>query len=146
MFVHNRKARFEYYIDKEFTAGMVLEGSEIKSLRSSNANISDAFIYISNGEIFIKGMYIAKYPHATHSNHEELRDRKLLLKSKEIREIAKWLQTPGHTCVPLYTTSKNGYAKLLIGTAVGKKLYNKKEAARERDIKIQTQRELGYGN
>lgn len=145
MHVYNRKARFEYHIDKEFTAGIVLEGSEIKSLRQSNANISDAFVYISNGEIFIKGMYIAKYKNATHSNHEELRDRKLLLKSKEIREIAKWLQTPGHTCVPIHTRSKNGYAKLLIGTAIGKKLYNKKEAARERDIKIQTTRELSYG-
>lgn len=144
MYIQNRKAKFEYHIDKEFTAGMVITGSEIKSLRNLNASITDAFIYISNGEVFIKGMHIAKYKQATYTNHEELRDRKLLLKSKEIREIVKWLQVPGHSCVPLQITSKNGYAKLVIGTAIGKKNYNKKESIRERDIEIQTKRDLTY--
>lgn len=144
MHIQNRKARFEYHILKEYTAGISLLGSEVKSLRNSDANINDSFVYISNSEIFIKGMYISKYKQAVHTNHEEVRDRKLLLKKKEIRYIAEQLQQPGYTCIPINVHDVNGKIKLTIAVAKGKKLWDKKESIRENDIKIQTQRELSY--
>ncbi len=144
MHIQNRKARFEYHIIKEYNAGMCLVGSEVKSIRNSEASISEAFVYISNSEIFIKGMFVNKYKQAVHSNHEEVRDRKLLLNKKEIRQISEELQNPGYTCIPLCIHDVDGKIKLTIAVAKGKKLWDKKESIREKDIKLQTQRELSY--
>ena len=144
MHIQNRKAYYEYHIIKEYNAGMCLLGSEVKSIRNSEASISEAFVYISNSEIFIKGMFVNKYKQAVNNNHEEVRDRKLLLNKKEIRQIAEQLQTPGYTCIPLTVKDVNGKIKLTIAVAKGKKLWDKKEAIREKDIKLQTQRELSY--
>lgn len=141
MNIQNRKARFEYHILKEYVAGLQLFGSEVRSTRNNDANISESFAYISNGEIFIKGLYISKLK-GSNREHEENRDKKLLLNKKEIQNIAKDLTERGITLVPIEIFDQEGKIKLRIAIARGKKLYDKKEAIKERDIKIQTQKEL----
>src|SRR5574343_791553 len=142
MRISNRKAYFEYSIIKEYTAGIVLTGSEVKSIHNNNASISEAYIYSNNNELFIKGMYIAKYTEASINNHEEIRDRKLLLNKKEIREIIRSTETQGITIIPLEVFSKNGKFKMKIAVAKGKKLWDKREAIKARDIKREMQSEL----
>lgn len=142
MHIQNRKAYYEYQIIKEYTAGICLVGSEVKSIRDSNINFKDSYIYIHNNEVFIKQMFISKYKQAIHTNHEEVRDRKLLLTKKEIRSIKELISETGITCIPLNLHLVNGKIKVKIAIAKGKKLYNKRESIKEKDIKIQTQREL----
>lgn len=144
MYIQNRKASYEYSIIKEYTAGISLLGTEVKSIRNSDASISEAFVFIANSEVYIKGMFVNKYKQATVYNHEEVRDRKLLLNKKEIKQIAEQLQMPGITCIPLTIQDVNGKIKLRIAVAKGKKLWDKKESLREKDIKLQTQRELNH--
>jgi len=141
MKITNRKARYEYHIIKEYTAGIQLFGSEVKSIRNNDASISESFAYISDGEAFIKGMHIGQLKGSSRA-HEELRDKKLLLNRKEILNIAKNLTERGVTLVPIEIFDLEGKIKLKIAIAKGKKLYDKKEAIKERDIKIQTQKEL----
>jgi SsrA-binding protein len=141
MHIQNRKARFEYHILKEYVAGLQLFGSEVKATKDNNASISEAFVYIYNGEAFIKGMHVGKLKGSSR-DHEEVRDRKLLLNKKEIQSIAKSITERGITVVPISLFQRDGKIKLRIGVAKGKKLYDKKEAIKERDIKIQTQKEL----
>ena len=142
MHIQNRKAYYEYQIIKEYTAGICLVGSEVKSIRDSNINFKDSYIYIHNNEVFIKQMFISKYKQAIHTNHEEVRDRKLLLTKKEIRSIKELISETGIACIPLNLHLANGKIKVKIAIAKGKKLYNKRESIKEKDIKIQTQREL----
>jgi SsrA-binding protein len=141
MHIQNRKARFEYHILKEYVAGLQLFGSEVKATKDNNASISEAFVYIYNGEAFIKGMHVGKFKGSSR-DHEEVRDRKLLLNKKEIQSIAKSVTERGITVVPISLFQRDGKIKLRIGVAKGKKLYDKKETIKERDIKIQTQKEL----
>jgi len=141
MNIQNRKARFEYHILKEYVAGLQLFGSEVRSIRNNDANISESFAYISNGEVFIKGLYISKL-RVSNQEHSEMRDKKLLLNKKEIHSIAKNLTERGITLVPIEIFDQGGKIKLRIAIAKGKKLYDKKDAIKERDIKIQTQKEL----
>lgn len=141
MHIQNRKARFEYHILKEYVAGLQLFGSEVKATKDNNASISEGFIYIHNGEAFIKGMHVGKLKGSSR-DHEEVRDRKLLLNKKEIQSIAKSITERGITVVPISLFEKDGKIKLRIGVAKGKRLYDKKEAIKERDIKIQTQKEM----
>ena len=141
MHIQNRKARFEYHILKEYVAGLQLFGSEVKATKDNNASISEAFVYIYNGEAFIKGMHVGKFKGSSR-DHEEVRDRKLLLNKKEIQSIAKSITERGITVVPISLFQRDGKIKLRIGVAKGKKLYDKKETIKERDIKIQTQKEL----
>ena len=131
----NKKAYFEYFIIKEFVAGMQLVGSEIKSLRLNKANIVDCFCYVNNNEVFIKNSYIAKYDEASYLNHDERRDRKLLLHKKEIKDICKLLMDNGTTIVPLEVFTSGGRFKMKIGVAKGKKLWDKKLSIKEKDIK-----------
>lgn len=131
----NRKARFEYHILKEYTAGIQLLGSEVKSLRSSNANISESYCYIWNNEIFVKNMFISKYEESSWLNHDERRDRKLLLNKSEIREIVKLNQDNGVTIIPLELFIVNGRFKLKIGVAKGKKNFDKRQSIKEREVK-----------
>jgi SsrA-binding protein len=141
MKITNRKARFEYNIIKEYTAGIQLFGSEVKSIRNNDASISESFACILNGEIYVKGMHIGQFKGASRT-HEELRDKKLLLNRKEIQSIAKNLTERGITLIPLEIFDLGGKIKLKVAIAKGKKLYDKKEALKERDIKIQTRQEL----
>lgn len=134
--IKNRRATFDYAITDTFTAGIVLTGTEIKSIRMGKASLVDTFCYLNNGEVWVKNMYIAEYFYGTHYNHNERRDRKLLLNKKEIRQLAKAAQSPGYTIVPLRLfIGQRGYAKLVIGVAKGKKEYDKRQSIKERDDK-----------
>jgi SsrA-binding protein len=138
----NKKAYFEFHILKEFEAGIQLFGSEVKSIRNGNANIGDAFCYVWDNEVFIKNIYISKYEESSYMNHEEKRDRKLLLHKKEINAIIKLTQDNGTTVIPLELFVKKGRFKVKIGVAKGKKLWDKKVSIKERDIKRDIKRDL----
>ena len=138
----NKKAYYEFHILKDFLAGIQLVGSEVKSLRGSNANIGDAYCYIWNGEVFIKNLYIAKYDESSYLNHEERRDRKLLLNKKEIRDITKMTKENGITTIPLEIFTLRGRFKVKIGVARGKKLHDKRESIKKKDIMRDVKREL----
>ncbi len=132
--IKNRRATFDYEITDTFTAGIVLTGTEIKSVRMGKASLVDTFCYINNGEVWVKNMYIAEYFYGTHYNHTERRDRKLLLNRKEIRDLERESEGTGFTIVPLRMfISQKGFAKLVIGVARGKKEYDKRQSIRERD-------------
>ena len=136
----NKKAYFEFHILKEFEAGIQLFGSEVKSLRNGNANIGDGYCYVWNNEVFIKSLYISKYEESSYMNHEERRDRKLLLHKKEIREITKLTQDNGTTVIPLELFVRKGRFKVKIGVAKGKKLWDKRQTIKERESKREIER------
>jgi SsrA-binding protein len=138
----NRKAYFEYSILKEYTAGIVLQGSEVKALRNHEISFNDSYVFIQDNEVFIKNLYINKFTQSSINNHIETRDRKLLLKRKEIGILQEQIKTKGITVVPLEIFLSNGKFKVKLAIAKGKKLYDKKESIREKDIKIQTEKEL----
>lgn len=132
--IKNRRATFDYAIGDTFTAGLVLTGTEIKSIRQGKASLVDTFCYVNNGEVWIKNMYIAEYFYGTYNNHSERRDRKLLLNKKEIRQIEKNGKESGFTIVPLRLfINDQGYAKLVIGIGRGKKEYDKRQSIKERE-------------
>lgn len=141
--ISNRKARFEYELLEIFTAGIQLQGTEIKSLRAGNANLAEAYCYVQQSEVWITGMYIAEYQYGSYMNHEPKRLRKLLLNKKEINKISSALQNVGITIVPLklYITDK-GWAKIDIALAKGKKLHDKREDLKQKDDKRQMDRAL----
>lgn len=134
MEIKNRKARFNYFIEKTIEAGLVLTGTEIKSVRKGSANFNDAYISIMNGEAYIKNMYIAKYEEGNRFNHDERRDRKLLMHQKEITKLSNEVSTAGYTLVPVRLYFKGNYAKVEVGLARGKKLYDKRETIKKRDL------------
>lgn len=132
----NRRARFDYEILETYTAGMVLTGTEIKSIRMGKASLADTYCMAERGEIWVKNMNITEYFYGSYNNHSTRRDRKLLLNRKEIRAIIKAQDTPGVSIVPLKVfISQSGYAKMLIGVAKGKKQYDKRQAIKEREDK-----------
>lgn len=141
--ISNRKARFEYEILEVYTAGLQLQGTEIKSLRSGNANLAEAFCYVKEDEVWVTGMYIAEYSYGSYLNHEPKRLRKLLLNKKEIKSIVSALQDVGITIVPLklYINSK-GWAKIEIALARGKKMHDKRQDLKQKDDKRQMDRAL----
>ena len=134
--IKNRRATFDYEIVETFTAGIVLTGTEIKSLRTGKASLVDTFCYVDNGEFWVKNMYIAEYFYGTYNNHSARRERKLLLQRKEIRRLEKDGKESGFTIVPLKLfINGKGLAKLVIGLARGKKEYDKRQSIREREDK-----------
>ena len=134
--IKNKRAHFDYEISDTYTAGMVLTGTEIKSIRESRASLSDSYCIVENGEVWIKGMHIAEYFYGTYNNHATRRDRKLLLNRKEIAKIAKAADDPGFTIVPIRLfISERGFAKLVIGIGRGKKQYDERQSIKERDDK-----------
>lgn len=137
----NRRAHFDYLIEQKYTAGLELTGTEVKSLRLGHANINDAYGIEKDGELFISNMFIAEYANKGYSSHPEKRDRKLLLKKKEIIEITNELSRKGSTLVAirLFFNDK-GRAKLEVGLGRGKKNYDKREAIKDRDWKFQKAR------
>lgn len=142
MEIINRKAKFEYEILDKFEAGIVLTGTEIKSVRNGNANIKDSYAIIKNGEVFLLNMFISEYKEGNIFNHEETRDRKLLLHKKEIKKISQMIEVQGLTIVPLKLYFKDNKLKVLIGICRGKKNYDKRESIKERDIKRDVERNL----
>ena len=137
--ISNRKARFEYIILETYVAGIVLTGTEIKSLRQGRASIVDAYCYVSlENEVWIKNSHIAKYEDGTYLNHEERRERKLLLTKKQIRELREAAKKPGQTIVPLtffIDENTKGRCKVLIGIAKGKRDYDKRQSIKEKEAK-----------
>jgi len=142
MEILNRRAYYDYAIVEQFDAGLILAGSEIKSIREGNANLSEAFVYINNGEAFIKNMYIAKFEQSSYLNHEERKDRKLLLTKAEIFKIEKYLQVKGTTIIPIKIFISKRWAKLKIGIGRGKKSYDKRQSIKEKDIKREVAKDL----
>ncbi|HEX9922960.1 MAG TPA: SsrA-binding protein SmpB [Anaerolineae bacterium] len=139
----NRKARHDYLIEDTFEAGLVLTGSEIKSIRAGQVNLRDAYAVLRDNELWLINAHIAPYQQASYSNHEPRRDRKLLLHRREINRLTGQLQEKGLTLVALRLYLKNGRAKVELGLARGKKLFDKRQALRERDDRRQIDRALG---
>jgi SsrA-binding protein len=139
----NRKARHDYLIGDTFEAGLVLTGSEIKSVRAGQVNLRDSYAVVRNGELWLINAHIAPYKQASSQNHEPRRDRKLLLHRREINRLVGQLQEKGLTLVPLRLYLKSSWAKVQLGLARGKKSYDKRQTLRERDDQRQIARALG---
>lgn len=134
--IKNRRATFDYEISDTFTAGIVLTGTEIKSIRLGKAGLTDTFCFINNGEVWVKNMYIAEYEFGSYNNHAARRDRKLLLNKKEINTLLKFSQQSGFTVVPLRVfINDRGLAKMVIGIGRGKKTFDKRQSIKEREDK-----------
>ena len=134
MEIVNRKARFNYFIEKVVEAGIVLTGTEIKSIRAGSANFNDAYMTIRNNDVYLKNMYIAKYQAGSINNHDERRERKLLLHKEEIKRLKESIKLKGFTLVPTKLYFKGNLAKIGVGVARGKKLYDKRETIKKRDL------------
>lgn len=136
--VKNKKAYFDYSILEELEAGIALAGTEIKSIRKGSVDLKDTFVTIKKDEAYILNMYIAKYDEASIFNHEERRTRKLLLHKSEIKKLKEKIKIEGLTIIPLKLYFKKNKVKILIGICKGKKLYDKRESIKERDLKRET--------
>lgn len=142
MEIYNRKAKHDYFIEDIYEAGIVLTGTEIKSVRAGNANIKDSYGVIKNNEIFLLNMFISQYKEGNIFNHDETRTRKLLLHKKEIKKISEKVNTQGLTLIPLKLYLKNNILKVELGICRGKKNYDKREALKEKDIKRNINKQL----
>lgn len=139
--IKNKRAEHDFIIIDKYTAGIVLTGTEIKSIRAGKASLIDTFCYIHNGEIWMKNAYIAPYDLGSYNNHAVRRDRKLLLNRKEIRSLQSDTRTPGFTIVPLRIfINEKGYAKVVIGLCRGKKEYDKRSTLREKQSRKEIDR------
>lgn len=134
MEINNRKAKFNYQIFETYEVGIVLTGTEIKSIRNGKANLKDSYAIIKNGECFLLNMHISPYEQGNIFNHEETRTRKLLLHKKEILKLNDKIKLEGYTLVPLKLYITRGKAKIMLGLAKGKKTYDKRESIKKRDI------------
>lgn len=134
--IKNKRATFDYELLDTYTAGLVLTGTEIKSIRMGKASLVDTFCYFEKGELWVRNMYVAEYFYGTYNNHSARRERKLLLSRKELKKIERMVKETGHTIVPtrLFISDK-GLAKLNIAVAKGKKQYDKRQSLREKDDK-----------
>ena len=135
MEIVNKKAKFDYFIEEEIEAGIVLVGTEIKSLRKGSVDLKDTYVRIKNNEAYIINMYITKYDEGNIFNHDERRERKLLLHKKEIQKLEELSKKDGYTLIPIRAYLKKNLAKISIGVCKGKKNYDKREAIKERDLK-----------
>ena len=144
MEIKNRKANFEYFIEERYEAGIELKGTEIKSIRKGSCDIKDSFIIIKNQEAFLLNTYIAKYEEGNIFNHEERRTRKLLLHNKEIKKLLEASSRDGYSLIPLSIYLKKGKAKVEIGVCKGKKLYDKRETIKKRDLERENSRNYSY--
>ncbi len=139
--IKNKKASFEYFFVDVLTAGIVLTGTEIKSIRMGKASLVDSYCYIHNGEIWVKGMNVSPYFYGSYSNHESKRERKLLLNKREIKKLEEASKLPGYTIVPiLLFIDDKGRAKLDIALARGKKVYDKRQTMKEKEDRREIER------
>ena len=144
MEIQNRKARYEYFIEETIEAGIALKGTEIKSLRKSSCDLSDSFAIIKKGEVYLLNAFIAKYDEGNIFNHDTRRTRKLLLHKSEINKLLNKVSRSGYSLIPLDVHFKNGKAKVALGVCKGKKLYDKRETIKERDLKRENARLNNY--
>lgn len=140
----NRKAKYDYFIEETHEAGIVLKGTEIKSIRNGRANFNDAYAIIQNQELYLLNMFIAPYHQGNLFNHDERRTRKLLMHKKEIIKLENKLRLTGYTLVPLKLYFKNNKAKILLGLGKGKKSYDKREIIKKRDQEREIRKETKY--
>ena len=141
--IKNKKAEFEYFILQKYTAGIVLAGTEIKSIRQGKANLTDSYCRFLNGELWVSNMHIAEYSHGGHYNHDPKADRKLLLSKKELRKLEWKVTEKGTTIIPLVLwMNEKGYAKLDIALAKGKRQYDKRETIKDRDNDREMQKHI----
>jgi SsrA-binding protein len=142
--ISNKKATYDYFIEDTYEAGIVLKGTEIKSIRKGSANLQDSYATIKKGEVYILNMYIAQYDHGNQFNHDERRTRKLLLHKNEILKMGNKISTEGYTLVPLKLYLKGNKVKLLLGVAKGKKVFDKRETIKKRDLEREARKEAKY--
>jgi SsrA-binding protein len=141
--IRNRSAYHEYFIEDKYDAGMVLTGTEVKSLRDGRASFNDAYCYFHKGELWIKSLHITEYSHGTVNNHDPLRERKLLLQKRELKKLEAKMKEQGYTLIPLRIFfNEKGLAKLEIGLGKGKKLHDKRETIKNRDVEREMKRYL----
>lgn len=144
MEIINRKAKHDYFIEDTYEAGIVLKGTEVKSIRNGQANLKDSYCIIRNNEIFLLNMHISHYKEGNIFNHEETRTRKLLLHRKEILKLNNKIKLEGFTIIPLKVYFKGNYVKILIGLAKGKKDYDKRETIKKRDVEREIRKTMKY--
>ncbi|MCU6768163.1 SsrA-binding protein [Barnesiella propionica] len=143
--IKNKRASFDYEILDTLTAGIVLTGTEIKSIRLGKAGLTDTFCFINNGELWVKNMYISEYFYGTYNNHQARRDRKLLLTKKELQKIERNIKDNGFSIIPTRVfINDKGLAKVIIAVAKGKKMYDKRESIKEREDKRQMDRVMKH--
>ena len=142
MEIVNRQASFNYFVEETYEAGIVLTGTEIKSIRNGNCNIKDCYGIVKNGEIFLLNMYVGQYKEGNIFNHSETRSRKLLLHKKEIKKIEDGIKLKGLTLIPVKLYFKNNILKVSLGVCRGKKDYDKRESIKQRDIKREVAKTL----
>ncbi|MBN3490618.1 SsrA-binding protein SmpB [Acholeplasma equirhinis] len=142
----NKRATFEYHIEQKFTAGIQLQGSEVKSIRAGKVSINEAYVMIRNSEAFVLNMHIAKFEASSIFNHEETRTRKLLLNRSEINKLIGLKDRGGYTIIPLQVQLHQGLIKLEIAVAKGKKLFDKRDSIKERDLEREKRQELKSKN
>lgn len=139
MEIKNRSASYEYFIEEKFDAGMILTGTEVKAIRDGRVSFNDSYCLVDRGELYVKGLHISPYEYGSYANHNPTRERKLLLKKKELSKIQQKLKEKGYTIIPLSIYfNERGFAKMKIGLGKGKKLHDKRESIKERE----TQREI----
>lgn len=144
MELSNRKAYYEYFFEDKYIAGIVLTGTEIKSLRAGKASFNDSYCIFDNGELFVKSLHIAEYAFGTIHNHQPMQERKLLLQKKELKKLDKKTQEKGYTIIPLKIfISEKGFAKMEIGVGKGKKIYDKRETIKSRENDREVKRKYG---
>lgn len=142
--IKNKKATFDYNIEETFEAGIVLKGTEIKSIREGKANLKDSYAVIKKSEVFLLNMHISAYENGNIFNHEETRTRKLLLHKKEILKLRDKIEVSGYTLIPVKLYFKGNKAKILLGVGKGKKTFDKRESLKEKDIKRDIERALKH--
>jgi SsrA-binding protein len=143
--IRNKRAEFDYELIEKFVAGIVLCGTEIKSIRAGKASLSDTYCYFSGGELYVKGLHIAEYWWGNLNNHDPRRDRKLLLTKKELNRLLRKNKEKGLTIIASRMfISEKGYAKLMIALARGKKAYDKRESIKDKDLKREMSRKIDY--
>lgn len=142
MEILNRKAKYDYFINEVYEAGIVLTGTEIKSIRGGNCNIKDCYGIIKNHEVYLLNMYVGQYKEGNIFNHEETRSRKLLLHKNEIKKIEKAIEVKGYTLVPIKLYFKDNKLKVSLGVCHGKKSYDKRDSIKERDVKREVAKNL----
>lgn len=144
MDLSNRKAYHEYNIEQKYIAGLVLSGTEIKSLRAGKASFNDSYCFFQKGELFVKSLHISEYNFGTHYNHEPMQERKLLLQKKELRKLENKIKEKGYSIIPLKIFfSESGFAKMEIGLGKGKKIYDKRETIKARETERDIKRKYG---
>ena len=140
----NKKAKFDYEFLDEYIAGMILLGSEVKSIRSGDVNFGDSFAYFKDGEIWVKSLHISKHKNSSYNNHDEMRERKLLLTKNEVKKISKYLENKGITLIPTQLFILRGKIKVKLAVCRGKKTHDKRETIKKRDIDREISRQSNF--